>query len=267
MKTIIAGTDFTPSSVNACKYAALLAQKLHCKLTIFNMFEAPVIHSNAGLYGLSYSEEHTDSQAKTQKLINQLGKLFPNLQISSFVTNGSFKHELEKFSANHQVELAVMGLETKNRISKFIFGSHGVSIAGKINTPVIIVPEKYKKHKFDTMLLAVDNAKKLHKSTLAGLERFLSKSHSQLHLLHVRTEREILDTAVDALKIAGSTRPVEIIKAKTLEDGVKKYSRKNGADLVTIISREHSVFYDLFLESNTKKIAFAAEVPVMAIHE
>ncbi|MEI8136012.1 MAG: universal stress protein [Bacteroidota bacterium] len=54
MKTIIAGTDFSASSVNACKYAAFLAQKLNCKLTLLNMFDAPIVHSNVLLSKYSY---------------------------------------------------------------------------------------------------------------------------------------------------------------------------------------------------------------------
>lgn len=267
MKTIIAGTDFSPSSVNACKYAALMAQKLNCKLTLFNLFDAPIIHSNTGLYGISYVSVRKDSQAKTNKLVSQLNKLFPKLKIDLFVSNGSFKEELETFSANHQVEAAVMGLETKNKFSKFIYGSHGVNIAGKIDTPVIIVPENYKKHQLSSVLLAVDNNEKLLKSSLKHFEQFLSASKSKIKLLHVRTENEVFDPVMTTLKLNGKKLNIEVIKAADIQDGVKKYCRQGDIDLVAIVSRKHSVFYDLFIESNTKKVAFAAKVPVLAIHE
>jgi nucleotide-binding universal stress UspA family protein len=187
MKTIIAGTDFTPSSVNACKYAAFLAQKLNCKLTIFNMFEAPVIHSNVGLYGISFTTQKTISVNKTEKLIKELLELFPKIKIDQFVTNKGFKYELENYTNDHQIEAAVMGLATKSRISKFIYGSHGVDIAGKINCPVIIVPEKYKEHKLTKVLLAVDNNAKLLKSSLYDFENFIKESKAKLVILHVRT--------------------------------------------------------------------------------
>ncbi len=59
MKTIIVGTDFSQSSLNACQYAASLAQKLICKRSLFNLFEAPVIHSNTGKYEVSYQGSAT----------------------------------------------------------------------------------------------------------------------------------------------------------------------------------------------------------------
>lgn len=267
MKTIIAGTDFTPSSVNACKYAALLAEKLNCKLTLFNMFEAPVIHSNVGLYGFSYASARGNSQVKTRKVVEQLQKLFPNVEINMFVTNGAFKDELEDFVSSHKVEAAVMGLETKTRISKFIYGSHGVNVAGKIDTPVIIVPEKYKKHRLLKVLLAVDNTEKLYKNSLTGFERFLIETGAKVQLLHVRTEDEIMKPVISRIKINKKVMPIEVIKAIDIQEGVKKYCAKDNIDLVAIVSRRHSVFYNFFVESNTKKVAFTAKVPVLAIHE
>lgn len=267
MKTIIAGTDFTPSSINACKYAAFLAQKLNCKLTVFNMFEAPVIHSNIGLYGISYSSQKTESLNRTSKVIKQLQELFPKIKIEQFVTNKGFKYELENFTGKHQIEAAVMGLAAKNRISKFIYGSHGVDIAGKIDCPVIIVPEKYKVHKLAKVLLAVDNNEKLRKSSLNVFENFIKESKTKLTVLHVRTEDEIFDPVIDKLEINAKKFPIEIIPAKDIQDGVKKYCVTGNIDLVTIISKTHSAFYNFFTESNAKKVAYVAKVPVMTIHE
>ena len=267
MKTIIAGTDFTASSINACKYAAMLAQKLNCKLTIFNMFEAPIIHSNMGLYGISYTSQRQSSERKADKLLKEIHKLFPKIKITEFITTGSFKQELEIFTASHQVEVAVMGLEAKTKISKFIYGSHGVDVAGKIDCPVIIVPEKYKKHKLDNMVLAVDNNEKLLKSSLHSFENFVQLSKTKLKLLHVRTEDEIFEPVITSMKINNKKIAIELKKAKDIQDGLKMYCGKNKIDLVTIISKKHSAFYNLFIESATKKVAFTAKVPVMAIHE
>jgi nucleotide-binding universal stress UspA family protein len=267
MKTIIAGTDFSPSSVNACKYAALLAQKLNCKLTVFNLFDAPIIHSNVGLYGISYTSVRKDSQVKTNKLIHQLKKLFPKVEINMFVTLGAFKDELETFTAKHKVQAAVMGLETKSKISKFIYGSRGVDVAGKINTPVIIVPESYKKHKLSKVLLAVDNNERLNKASLTAFEQFLSESKAKLKLLHVRTQDEVFHPVSSSLMMNGKKTPVNLMESADIQDGIKKYCKSESIDLVGLISKEHSAFYNFFVESNTKKVAFAAKVPVMAIHE
>ncbi|MES2131185.1 MAG: universal stress protein [Bacteroidota bacterium] len=267
MKTIIACTDYSETSDNACRYAAFLANKLNCKLTIFNMFDAPVIHSNTGLYLISYSGKRTTSQLNAHKLVSKLQTQFPKLKIESFVTSGAFKQELEAFTKAHRVEAAVMGLAAKNRISKYIYGSHGVDIVGKIESPVIIVPSNYKNHQLSKVLLTVDNHEKLLKSSLKGFQKFIQESKTKLGLLHVRTEDEIFDPVTDALSINGKHLKIDNIKANDLQAGVNKYCVSGNIDLIAIISKKHSVFYNLFSESNTKKIAFSSKVPVMSIHE
>ena len=268
MKTIIAGTDFTPGSANACRYAALLAQKLNCKLTIFNLFEAPVLLSNSGLYGISYSSVRKTSGEKSENVVRELAKEFPELKISAFITSGAFEYELESFVNMHQVEAVVMGLESKARIAKFIWGSHGVSIAGKINAPVIIVPENYKDHRLETILLALDNMEKLHAASVKEIEKFAKGSQAYVKLLHIRTPEEVISPLQSRfMKIRGTRQEIGVHKSKSIEQGIKKYCSEHEADLVTVISRKHSVFYNLFNESVTKRVAFAAKVPVMAIHE
>ncbi len=267
MKTIIVGTDFSTSSINACRYAAELAQISKCKLIIFNLFEAPVIHSNVGLYGFSYEFIKKASHDKTEKLIKQLKREFPKVNISAFATNGAFEDELKQFTKAHRVEAAVMGLETKKRISKFIYGSHGINLVGKIDCPVIIVPSGYKVHKVSKVLLAVDNNEKLMKSSLKGFERFVKDTGSKIKVLHVRTDDEIFHPVTNTVSVNGKKLPIDIIKAKDIQDGVKKYCALGDISLVAIISKKHSLFYNLFSESNTKKIAFVSKLPVMSIHE
>jgi nucleotide-binding universal stress UspA family protein len=267
MKTIIAATDFTPSSVNACKYAGLLADKLNCKLVLFNLFEAPVVHSNMGLYGISYTAQRQESQAKSIKLLDLLKKEFPKVKMEFFVTSGSFKEELENFTAHHLVEAAVMGLKAKNKISKFIYGSHGVNLVGKINAPVIIVPESYKDHKISNVILGIDNNEKLYKSSLLDLERFIKQTKASLKPVYVRTEDELFKPMQSEVLVNKTKLSIKTIEAKDIEDGIRKYCKSNKVDLVTILSKSHSTFYNLFSESVTKKIAFSTKVPVMSIHE
>ncbi|MES2679479.1 MAG: universal stress protein [Bacteroidota bacterium] len=268
MKTILAGTDFTSSSLNACRYAALLAHKSNCKLTVFNLFLAPVLHSNSGLYGISYASVKTTSKKRISKLIEKLQEEFPGLKINALATSGVFEDELETFIGSHLVESVVMGLESKTRISKFIWGSHGVKIAGKIDAPVIIVPEKYKEHRINTILLAVDNAEKLHTTSLRNIEKFAKSCKSVIKPLHIRTPDEVIVAPKNrTLKLNGDKKDVEVFKSNNIESGIKKYCAAGKIDLVAVISKKHSVVYNLFNESVTKRVAFAARVPVMAIHE
>lgn len=267
MKTIITGTDFTPSSINANKYAAMLAQKLNCKLTIFNLFDTALVHSNEGLYGVTLNDPKQSSEKDAKNLLAQLKKSFPKLVINYFTTAGDFKQEIKDLTKVHKIQAAVMGLEAKDRIAKFIYGSHGVNLAGKIKCPVIIVPSSYKNHKLSRMVLAVDSNEKLNMPHLRSLEKLVKKTNATLKLVHVRTEEELFHPQTLEATLNSKKIPVTFIKAKTFEDGIKRFYSKDKDDLVAIISKKHSVFYNLFSESHTKKIAFITGIPVLSIHE
>ncbi len=267
MKTIITGTDFTPSSLNAGLYAAMLAQKLNCKLTVLNLFDIPVVHSNSGLYFISFESQKKYNGEKLQKFIAKIAKVFPDVSIESLLTSGSFKIEIEDFVAKHRVEAVVMGLASKTKMEKLIYGSHSTDIAGRIKAPVIIVPEKYRKHNLKSVLLSVDNNEKLYHSSLGEIEKFTEHSGAKLKVLWVRMEDELFIPRQKELKINGIVHEVNTVKSKEMEKGVVSYCKKNKADLIAILSKRHSVLYNLFAESHTKKMVYASKVPVMAIHD
>jgi nucleotide-binding universal stress UspA family protein len=268
MKTIIAGVDFSKSSNNAANYAAMLAKKLNYKLVLFNMYDVPLIHTNNGLYFMSFESIRQSSETKLANQCKKLKKLFPKLEIGTFATTGAFQQELKEFIKSHQVKLVVMGLSSKDRFSKFIYGSHSTDIAGKVNSPVIIVPDNFKTHSAHKIVLSVDNKEKLHKSSLNTFENLTKEMKADVSLLHIQTEDEIFDSGQkDVLKINGKLKKIEKLSAHNIEKGIGSYTKLKKVDLITIISKKHSVFYNLFNESNTKRIAFNSKVPVMAIHE
>lgn len=267
MQTIVAGTDFTKSSLNACNYAAMLAQKYNCRLVLFNLLDVSWIHANSGLFLLDMYKKRRENEHKAKKQVEDLKIAFPKLDITTFVNSGSFKKEIKTFTQHHQVKLIVMGLAEKNRFYKSVYGSHGVDIAGKLDAPVIIVPEQFKKHTLSQVVLAVDSSDKLHLSSLKELEALMKIFKPKVDVLHCRTKEELFEPVKKTVKLNNQNYNIEVIPAKSLEKGINEFNVKRLTDLVVVISKKHSLFYNLFAESNTRNIAFDAKVPVMAIHE
>jgi nucleotide-binding universal stress UspA family protein len=267
MKTIIACTDFSESSLNACKYAAMLAQNLDCKLILFNLNDTPLLHTNLGLIGVKVTPKNEEKKKSTQTLITSLNKLFPDLKILSFESKGKFKDEINDFVNHHKVQFAVLGLEAKERINKYIYGTHSLDLVGKIDCPVIIVPSLYKVHKLSRIVLSVDSNEKLNAKHLKGFEKFLNRTGAEVSVVHVRSEDEIFHPQTLHVKLKEEKIPVTFVQAKTIEDGIKKFYNKDKDDLIAILSKKHSTFFNLFAESHTKKIVFATQVPVLSIHD
>jgi len=267
MKTILTTTDFSASSLNACHYAAMLAVKFRCKLTILNLFDIPLVHSNSGLFFMSFQNTREDHGKNLKKLESSLHQQFPKLLIESIVSSGSLKNEVQSLIDTHEIIAVVMGLGTKEKLNRFLFGSHSTDLAGKIKSPVIIVPEKYKQHQLHSILLGVDNNEKLYHAKLEQFESFVKSSRVKLKLVHIRTEDEIFHPIQMEIILNHKKQKIINVNAKNIQTGIVGHANNFDFDLIAIISKKHNVFYEMFSETNTKQIAFASNLPVMAIHE
>lgn len=262
-KTILVGIDYSKSSANAVEYAAMLAEKGKTSLILFHIFDAPVVHTNSGMYFISYKAIQESSETKLENYRDLIKEKYPALSIEILTSSEPFQMQIEDLIRRRRVQYIVLGLETKTRISKFIYGSHSTSIAGKVNCPVIIVPEKYKDHKLTNAVLAIDNVKTANYEIMKKVKDFSSYFKTKVTNVHVRTPEDFFfkNDSRKAKKIK-----LEVIEARSFPDGISKYSKNKKADLTMIVSQSHSALYNFFNESNTKTIAFQSKIPVMALH-
>jgi nucleotide-binding universal stress UspA family protein len=261
-KTILVGIDYTKSSENALKYGILLARKGRANLMLFHIYEAPVIHTNSGLFFISYQGLQATNTERLEKYQKTIGEKYPDIDIKIFTAGTSFNLELEKMLRSRKVQYIVLGLEAKSRISKFIYGSHGTSIAGKVNCPVIIVPENYRIRDPKTAVFAIDNVKTIHFNVLKKVKDFSSRFHIAVNNAHIKTPFEFLTEEPDRLKKLN----LKVVESDEFSNGIAEYVRKNNKDMIIVLSKSHSVLYNLFTESNTKRIAFQSKVPVMSVN-
>lgn len=266
-KKILVGIDYSKSSLNALDYAAGLAKHSRASLILFHVYEFPVVHTNAGLYMVDYKAIKREDLAKLEQLRTKTLAKHPGLQIEVGNSNMSFKSYVEELATKKKIHVVVLGLESKNKVSKFIWGTTGVDIAGKIDCPVIIVPETYHKHRYGKILALVDYKQDLKRVVIRKAEQFAADHKMKSELVHIQTEDE-LDFGLEAGERRKEAEKwnIKIVKSKGFAEGVKKYVSQNKSDLVVLFSRKHSLVYRLFNETNTRVIAFNSNVPVMSIH-
>lgn len=266
-KKILVGIDYTKSSFNALDYAVGLARQSRSELLLFHVYDFPVVHTNAGLYMVDYKAIKREDLSRLEKIREKLIGDNPKIQVSVINSNLSFRTYVEELAAKKKIQVVVIGLETKSKISKFIWGTTGVDIAGKIDCPVIIVPETYRQHRYEKLMAAVDYKQDLKRVVVRKAEKFAKDHRMKCELLHIQTDDE-LDFGLEAGQHRKEAEKwgISIFKAKAFPDGIKKYVSQNKTDLVVLFSRKHSLVYRLFNETNTKTIAFNSNIPVMSIH-
>lgn len=262
MRNVIAGTDFSIASVNACRYAAMLAKQIGGKLTLFNLYDAPVVHENAELEKF----EHDKNEKQMEKLLAKLVDDFPDVNINYKLTHGAFIDELSELVKSTGHSILVFGLAPKSWFQRFVYGSHSTALAGKVNTPVIIVPSSYRDHRLKKAIVAVDAKSDIYNAPLKTFSRLLESTNVKLMAVHVTGSDGKANLPEKTISINEKSFRINVVPSRSIEKGLNHFTEENNIDLITVLSKSHPVLENVFSESVTKRVAYTAKVPVLAIH-
>lgn len=262
MKTILVGVDFTKSSENTINYAIEIAKKSEAKILLFHTLTTPVMHTTSGLVFIDNENLYKGEENKINELKIKLSKKYPKIKFDIELTYDSIREKIKKLAIKNKISLAVLGLETKSRISKFIFGTTSADLTGKIDCPIITVPEKYKHHVIKKIIVAIDNKETISSHLSKRIHSTIKFLGAEVEYVHIKTE--------DELELGEKNRhpfPITNIKSSNFQDGISTYAKKSKTDAIMLISHNYSAFHNLFLDSNSKKIILSSNIPVISIHK
>lgn len=262
MKTILVGVDFSKSAENTINYAIELAIKAEAKVLLFHVLTAPVVHTTSGLVFMDGKKFSKNDTKKIEDIQKQLSKKHPKLTIEIEISYDSIRERVNKLTKKNKISLAVLGLETKSKISKFIYGTTSADLTGKVDCPIITVPEKYKHHDIKKVLIAIDNKENISSGLSKRIHSTINFIGAKAEFVHIKTE--------DELELGEKNRhpfSVTNIKASDFQTGISNYSKKSKADAIMLISHNYSAFHNLFIDSNSKKIILSSNIPVISIHK
>lgn len=262
MKTILVGVDFTKSSDNTINYAIELAKQSEAKILLFHALMAPVVHTTSGLVFMDGKNFIKSEESKIKILQTELSKKHPEIKFDTELTYDNIREKVKKLSKKNKISLAILGLETKSKISKFIYGTTSTDLTGKVECPIITVPEKYKHHHIKKIIIAIDNKESISAGLSKRIHSVIKFLGAEAEYVHIKTE--------DELELGEKNRhpfPVTNIKAVNFQDGISTYSKKTKTDAIMLISHNYSAFHNLFIDSNSKKIILSSNIPVISIHK
>ena len=261
MKTILVGVDFTKSAENGINYAFEVAKKSGSKVLLFHALTAPAVHTTSGLVFIDGENFMKNTEIKMEDLKKKLSKKYPQIKIDIELTYENIRERVSKLSKSNKISLAVLGLETKSKISKFIYGTTSADLTGKVNCPIITVPEEYKYHDIKKVLIAIDNKEKLNSGLSKRIHSTIDFLNTKCEYVHVQTEDELsVEKNIHSFSVT-------TIKAENFRDGISHYAKKSKADAIMLISHNYSAFHNLFIDSNSKKIILSSHIPVISIHK
>ena len=274
MKTIIAGTDFSPRAAAAVRYAAALARDTGAEVLLYHaVVLAGPHHAAMESHGKAIGEFLLDqaqaaARAHVEALQRDCGADFdPAIVIDTAdYQSGGIAAAAERKGA----DLIVVGMRGAGAVSRRLLGS----VASRLldsprGVPVLAVPRHARYHGLKSVVLSSQLDRVAEEA--AALGAFLAPLRPQLHVVHLAKRAEEgaparLGAALAAVKAGGWS---EAVCRQLLGDDwvalVDDYVADVMADLICIVPRPHSLWEDLFGKRLITELAFEAIVPLLSL--
>ena len=122
MKTILAPTDFSASSINAANYAADMALAVNAQLILINAVQFPIATSELSLPESMMDEIIEMGNNDLEELANKLKKRTnEKISITSEVLFGPVEQQIELMSASKRPLAIVMGIKPGKTFERAIW--------------------------------------------------------------------------------------------------------------------------------------------------
>ena len=113
MKTILAPTDFSVSSLNAVNYAADLAYSINAKLVLIHAIPFPIAVSEISVPGDFIDDMMDASQKDMDELFERVqSRTKGKISISTEIKIGSIEQEIENISSRERPLAVVTGIRS-----------------------------------------------------------------------------------------------------------------------------------------------------------
>lgn len=266
MKTIIAPTDFSSISYNACLYAAKMAEDIDAELILLHVMEFPVAMSGLPVTHPLLSEIIMEEELRRfrDKLRLATDK---KVNIHAKSVSGSVENEIIELGDQVKPFAVVMGTHGYKFIDYLLIGSRTLHTAKHLRFPVLIVPGDAKYKPVKKIALASD-MKNIDKVPAHEIEMIVGNFNAELEIFHVGKSDEQINNHISSGQSLGkrlqySSPQLYFIESENVLKGVNVLVRENNTDMLIIIPKKESPFY----KSQSKKFIFNAGIPVMALHE
>lgn len=270
MKSILVPTDFSTCSINAVHYAADLANHIQAKIVLFHAFHPPVMVSEVPDM-LSITEMKDLQIENLEKLATEIkAKHGENLQIETVCESGFAVDEIQIFQEANEIDLIVMGMKNVGQFTEKVIGSLTTTLMYKSFCPILSIPENYSFKPYKNIVLASEFTDNYTSFTYFMLINLLKSFSADLHLLNVaKNIHEMVDASRLEHKFENTFENLNYtahyIKKEDVAEGINHFITSRAMDLVVMIPKKHTFWENILQEPQTKKIAFHANIPMMAL--
>lgn len=260
MKNILYATDYSENSVSALRLAHSFAKKFAAKLVVIHVFDVPV--SLASPVTISYMNKEkrlfVENRVKLKAFCAEHldGTALPKDINFLVVEYGSIADGILEKAAKLNVDLIVVGTKGNSPLRELLLGSTTKALIKKAPCPVLAVPKIAKIDTLSTIVYATA-FERADIFAIAKLVKIANTFNAQIRVVHITTQKEYagaeqMEWFKDMLgeKVKYANIVFDLIFSDTVYEDLLSYLEDVEANLVTMLERKDSTFYQRYLEGD-----------------
>ncbi len=265
---IVLLTDFSPLSKVAIQYAMKMASKLDVEFAILNVVRLDGVPKSNLKWKQIERSLVAVAEEEGEKLVSELKQKVNSPITFKAIRSHKVADMVTRYVEKNYTNLVIMGSQGASQLKKARLGGTTVSVIDSVHAPVLAIPKLAEFKSFKNVVYASDL--KDVKKELETIIPFAQIFDSKIYVVHVVS-------AID-MKVEAQRKNVEAVIKQTgyskidfklliHEDvpvAIDQYIKDMKADLLTTFTHELSLYEKLFGLSVTRKLAYLANVPLLA---
>jgi nucleotide-binding universal stress UspA family protein len=288
IQRILVPIDFSDYSVNACRYAIGLAEKLNAEIKLMHVYYNPVVNSmpltDTYYYQVNMDEiiREIEVRAKIsmEKFYNDLREKIEKegiqgVKIDYALVRGIASEEIIAESEQYKPEVIIIGTRGQGERENDLIGSVTAKIIEETKVPVLVIPEDAIYQGIATINIMYTTAfddSDYH--ALKKLISILSPFEFRLYCVHIGThdsnvwDRVKMDSLKEKLHEHYSDYEIHctIIEDKDFLAGMQEFIREKYIDIISMVTHKRGIITKLLNPSLARKVLFHTNIPFLVFH-
>jgi len=269
MKTILAPTDFSPSSVNAVRYAADLAQLIDAQLVICTVIQFPVLISAIPVPELLMEDMSDVRNRDLDNLVESIRRRANNqITISRELLTGSIEHQIGSIAEIYKPLCIVMGIRKGKNFARSLFGSTIFKTLNHIPYPLLIIPEYAQLESIKEIGFACDLKDSDTTTPFNTMREWLSLFNARLDIINVSLDFNsgMVRESISLQNHFQSFNPeFHFLDGFSLTDELQDFIRLRNLGLLIVVPKKKHGFLNFIERRHSAEIIKHDQVPILAI--
>jgi nucleotide-binding universal stress UspA family protein len=274
MKKILVATDFSDASRNALKYALEMANSFNACIilsTTYNEIPLPALEAHI------ISSEKEFKKFAQERLDKEVEIFDPRKRIitETYCGKGEPGRAILRAVKVVEPDLVITGVKSNGGGLWKLFGNTSATLAGKINVPMIVIPDRAKYAPLTSIALATeqDITADMDKGPLGKLRAIALKYHTKLYLVRVTQNsfekaQRINNCPPRLNSMMKDLNPVyEYIYGNNIPLALTKFINVYNISMLALQPHKRSSIERWFVKSITRSMIFETHIPLLILPE